>query len=138
VGEVVLVGVGVVLVGVGVVLVGVGVVLVGVGVALGVVSVGGGVVSAGVGVGDGVGVGVGDGVLSTGGGVHVDLVMVFVSRVTAPLRAKSLPSTVAPVVAVMLVSARMVPRNLVPVPRVAELPTCQKTLQDCAPLIRVI
>jgi hypothetical protein len=36
----------------------------------------------------------------------------------------------------MLVSARMLPRNVVEVPRVAELPTCQKTLHACAPLIR--
>ena len=31
----------------------------------------------------------------------------------------------------------MVPANDVPVPRVAELPTCQNTLQACAPLIRL-
>jgi hypothetical protein len=37
----------------------------------------------------------------------------------------------------MLVNARMVPRKVEPVPRVAELPTCQKTLQDWAPLIRL-
>ena len=38
---------------------------------------------------------------------------------------------------VMLVSARIVPRNVEPVPSVAELPTCQNTLQDWAPLIRL-
>jgi len=36
---------------------------------------------------------------------------------------------VADVVAVMLVSARMLPRKAVELPRVAELPTCQNTLQ---------
>ena len=37
----------------------------------------------------------------------------------------------------MLVNARIVPRKVEPVPSVAELPTCQKTLQDWAPLIRL-
>jgi len=45
--------------------------------------------------------------------------------VTAPLIAKALPSRVTPVVKVMLVKATILPTNLVPVPRVAELPTCQ-------------
>jgi hypothetical protein len=36
----------------------------------------------------------------------------------------------------MLVSARILPVKLLPVPSVAELPTCQNTLQPCAPLIR--
>ena len=49
-------------------------------------------------------------------------------RHSAPAR----PITVAPVVAVMLVSARMLPMNAVLVPRVAELPTCQKTLHVAA------
>jgi hypothetical protein len=35
----------------------------------------------------------------------------------------------------MLVKARMLPTKKVPVPRVAELPTCQKTLQSTPPLI---
>ena len=73
-------------------------------------------------------------VVVAAGAAHVDLVIVFVSSVTAPLRASTRPSTVAPVVSVMLVSARIVPRKLEPVPSVAELPTCQKTLQACAPL----
>jgi len=64
-------------------------------------------------------------------------VTVLLSSVTAPLRAKSLPSTVAFVLAVIDVRARMFPLNVVAVPRVAELPTCQKTLQDRAPLIRL-
>jgi hypothetical protein len=36
----------------------------------------------------------------------------------------------------MLVSARIFPINVVPVPSVAELPTCQKSLHCCPPLIR--
>lgn len=67
----------------------------------------------------------------------VGLMMVFVSRVTAPLRASARPTTVAPVVRVMLCSAMTVPTSLELVPSVAELPTCQKTLQERAPLIRL-
>jgi len=71
-----------------------------------------------------------------GGAAHVCFSMVFISSVTAPSRASNRPSMVAPVVAVMLVSARMFPRKVKAVPtRVAELPTCQKTLHAWAPLI---
>jgi hypothetical protein len=87
----------------------------------------------GLAVGLAVGVGVGGG----GMGVeHVDFVMVLVSSVTAPLRASVRPSTVTPVVTVIELNARMVPRKMELVPRVAELPTCQKTLQDWAPPMR--
>lgn len=48
---------------------------------------------------------------------------VLESSVTAPLRAKILPATVAPVVRVIPVRARILPTNVVPVPSVAELPT---------------
>jgi len=48
----------------------------------------------------------------------------LVSSVTAPLRASALPLVFAPVVSVMLVRARMSPAKDVPVPIVAELPTC--------------
>jgi hypothetical protein len=41
----------------------------------------------------------------------------------------------APVVTVIEVVAIMFPTQFVPVPSVAELPTTQKTLHDCAPLI---
>jgi hypothetical protein len=61
--------------------------------------------------------------------------MVLVSRVTAPLRASMRPTAVAPVSRVMDVSARMVPRKLVAVPIVAELPICQNTLHARAPLV---
>lgn len=50
----------------------------------------------------------------------------FVSNVTAPLRAYKPVFVVVPVFRVMEVSARMFPAKLVSVPRVAELPTCQK------------
>ena len=62
--------------------------------------------------------------------------MVFVSRVTAPLRASALPFSVAPVVSEMDVSASTFPVNVLLEPIVAELPTCQNTLQACAPPIR--
>ena len=54
--------------------------------------------------------------------------------VTAPLRARSLPFTLAPSFTEIDVSARMLPWNAVLVPSVAELPTCQKTLHAWAPL----
>jgi hypothetical protein len=54
--------------------------------------------------------------------------MVLESNVTAPLRASTLPSTVALVVKVIEVKAIMFPTKTEPVPIVAELPTCQKTL----------
>ena len=56
-------------------------------------------------------------------------VIMLVSRVTAPFLASARPRRSAPVFIVMLVSAITVPTKLVPVPRVAELPTCQYTLQ---------
>jgi hypothetical protein len=43
----------------------------------------------------------------------------------------------APVVIVMLVSARMLPTKLVAVPKVAELPTVQNTLHACAQFARI-
>ena len=63
--------------------------------------------------------------------------MVLVSRVTAPLLASTRPATVVPVCTAAEVSARMLPTNVVLVPRVAELPTCQNTLHAWAPLIRL-
>src|SRR5437667_4382589 len=59
------------------------------------------------------------------------------SRVTAAVRANSRPSTVAPVVTVMKDKARMFPLNTEPVPKVAELPTCQKTLAALAPPLKI-
>ena len=57
------------------------------------------------------------------------------SRVTAPVRARSLPDAFAPVISVMLASARMLPANDVVLPSVAEEPTYQNTLQPEPPLI---
>jgi hypothetical protein len=90
-----------------------------------------------------VGVTVAVGVSVVGGGVvdvgtQAGLVITFVSRDTCPLRASSRPSTRAVVSAVMEVSARIVPLKLDAVPRVAELPTCQNTLQAWAPLVRMM
>ena len=66
---------------------------------------------------------------------HAEAVMLLASIDTAPLPfacipARALPDRVAPVLRVMLVCARLVPMKSVVVPRVAELPTCQKTLQS--------
>src|SRR5688572_1482653 len=63
--------------------------------------------------------------------------IVFESRVTAAVRANRRPSTVAPVVTVIEAIARMFPLKTEPVPRVAELPTCQKTLAALAPPLRI-
>src|SRR5438874_9213872 len=65
------------------------------------------------------------------------IVIVLASKVTAPFRANSRPSTAAPVVTVMDVKARMFPLKTEVVPRVAELPTCQKTLAALAPPLRI-
>ena len=63
--------------------------------------------------------------------------MVLVSIVTAPVSARALPQPmVAPVFRVMLVSARIFPWNEVVVPRVAELPTCQKTFESVKLLLK--
>ena len=70
---------------------------------------------------------------TVGGGEQLGLVIVLVSRLTWPLRARTRPWIVAPVSTVMLASAMTVPTKVVVVPMVAELPTCQKTLQACAP-----
>ena len=56
---------------------------------------------------------------------HAGRTTVLVSRVTAPLRARRRPWTVAPVIALIDVRARTVPVNVESVPRVAELPICQ-------------
>jgi len=66
---------------------------------------------------------------------QVEKLMWLASRVTAPFLASVLPVIVVPVVTVMLVRARMFPLNFVFVPRVAELPICQKTLQGLPPLV---
>jgi hypothetical protein len=60
---------------------------------------------------------------------HVEAVTTLESRVTAPVCASALPSRLAVVVSVTLVRARIFPIKVEPVPIVAELPTCQNTLQ---------
>src|SRR6266513_3368900 len=73
-----------------------------------------------------------------GGGTHgIGNRTTLESSVTAAVRANSRPSTVAPVVTVMEAKARMFPLNTEPVPKVAELPTCQKTLAALAPPLRI-
>jgi len=76
-------------------------------------------------------------VLVGGGAMHVGVVMVLESRVTAPVRAHSRPSTTAPVAAVIEAWARMVPLKSEFVPRAAEVPTAQKMLHASAPLRRI-
>jgi len=62
--------------------------------------------------------------------VHTVQEMLSVSNVTAPFLARARPEAIfAPVFKVMLVSARIFPWNEVVVPRVAEVRTCQNTLQ---------
>lgn len=139
-------GVGVNGSGVGVKRLGVGVKGFGVGVkrlGVGVNELGVGVKGLGVGVnGSGVDVSVAIGVNGVGVGVFVGAArvqseeMLLASIVTAPFCAKALPKRLALVFRVILVRARMLPINAVPVPRVAELPICQKTLQSEAPLIK--
>jgi hypothetical protein len=63
---------------------------------------------------------------------HFVSVNTLLSRVTLPLRASARPSILAPVLREMEVSAMIVPTNRVLVPRVADVPTCQKTWQLCA------
>ncbi len=59
--------------------------------------------------------------------------MVLASRLTAPFRARTRPCTVAPESSVAEVSAMIVPTKVLAVLRVAELLTCQNTLQAWAP-----
>jgi hypothetical protein len=65
-------------------------------------------------------------------GEQLCLAMVLASKVTDPFRASARPSTFVPVFTVIEVKARMLPLKREVVPSVAELPTCQKTLQAWA------
>src|ERR1017187_4034058 len=60
----------------------------------------------------------------------------LLSNVTAPVRARARPSSAAPVAIVTDAWAKMVPLKIEFVPRVAELPTCQKMLAAFAPPMR--
>ena len=57
--------------------------------------------------------------------------------VTAPFLASALPSSVAPVLKEIDCIAMMVPLKTEVVPKVAELPTCQKMLDANAPPLRI-
>lgn len=65
---------------------------------------------------------------AAGSVAHTDLVIVSLINVTLPLRARSLPSTFAPLSTVIEVRAKMLPLNTAVVPMVAVL-SRQKTLQ---------
>src|SRR5579863_2064537 len=71
------------------------------------------------------------------GVVHVGTVKVSLMSVTAPTLASARPFTVTALSNEIDWLAMIVPTKLVVVPRVADEPTCQKTLQACAPLIRL-
>jgi len=60
---------------------------------------------------------------------QVDTLTVVMFNVTAPFLASSLPLTFELPLSAMDVKAMMVPTKVEPVPSVAELVTCQKTLQ---------
>lgn len=59
------------------------------------------------------------------------------SRATAAIRASARPLRVAPVFSVIAWSAMIVPANAELVPKVAELATCQKTLEALAPPLKI-
>lgn len=63
---------------------------------------------------------------------HVTFVNTLLSSVTEPFRASARPWTVAPLLAVIEVRAKIVPTKLLSVPSVADEPTCQNTWQLCA------
>jgi len=80
----------------------------------------------------------GAGVASGGGGppLPAGVLIVLLRRVTAPFRAKALPFNTALVFSEMEENASIFPEKAALVPTVAELPTCQKTLEAWAPLIK--
>src|SRR5581483_1115332 len=116
------------------------VVMMGFGLAVGaeVVAVVGAAVGAAVGATVAVGVAA---TVATGVAVvaatQVDRVMASLIRVTSPFLASARPFTLTPLFIVIDVRARMVPPKVEPDPSVAELVTCQKTLQGCAPLMKL-
>jgi len=63
--------------------------------------------------------------------------MVLPAIVTPPVLANPLPSRVAPVLKVMDCIAKTVPLKTEVVPKIAELPTCQKMLDANAPPLRI-
>ena len=75
--------------------------------------------------------------MSNGADAHAEDKNRSLISVTLPLRASALPYTVTLSASVIEVRAMIVPTNVDPVPRAAELPICQKTLQGLAPLIKL-
>src|SRR4051812_38606355 len=67
-------------------------------------------------------------------GAQRPALMVSLISVTLPLRASARPCTVTALFIEIEVRAVMLPTKSELVPSVAELPTCQKTLQGWAPL----
>src|SRR5512140_3575874 len=110
-------------------------VAVGVGVALGLGLALGDGLTLGLALGEAEALALGDG-LTAAPCEQDDPEIVSVSMVTAPFRASARPLTVTPVVMVIDVRAMTVPARVEPVPSVAELVTCQKTLHGLAPLMR--
>jgi hypothetical protein len=64
---------------------------------------------------------------------HVSTLTMLLSRVTVAPNAKTPPLDTASVLSVTEVAARIFPWNTLPVPKVAELPTCQNTLHANPP-----
>lgn len=77
----------------------------------------------------GMGVGPDDGEAVGPDAAQVERVIVSLIKVTWPFRASARPLSVTPSFIVIDVRARMVPAKVEPDPSVAELVTCQKTLQ---------
>ena len=75
-------------------------------------------------------------VVVAAGVAQLGRVILFLSKVTWPFRAIARPDTVLPVSKSTSVSAMMVPTNVVLVSSVAELVTCQNTLQGRASPMR--
>jgi hypothetical protein len=74
--------------------------------------------------------------VAVGTAAQPGLVMLLLSRVTVPPKARARPSTIeAEVTSVMEVTARMLPCTWLPPAMVAEEPTTQKTWPAVAPLI---
>ncbi len=95
-------------------------------------------------IGAGTGVGLAEGATVNGGRVggmrsgadaQLDVRKWSLSKVTLPFLASALPLTVMLSPSVTDVRAMIVPTKVEPVPRVAELVTCQKMLQGLAPLM---
>jgi hypothetical protein len=66
---------------------------------------------------------------------HFSTLTMLLSRVTDAPNAKTPPLDTAAVLSVTEAAARIFPWNTLPVPKVAELPTCQNTLQANPPLV---